>query len=200
MTDAPSEALSVNFSDVAPPGPEIPPPPKREALPDPHGDGQGEDAPKPKRGRPPKSARARTTTEAKSPAKAAAGPVKPRDYSDDLTAVTDGLWLAGSQIAPVAPYAAIVKANQAGLVASLNTAANQNSTVRTYVDKLSGGGNGSWMLSLGMVGISMAMQTAQVMKSPELRQQFVESNAKAVQGYLEKISGQADQANSAPEA
>lgn len=196
MADDP---VSVSFADVAPPGPEIPAPPKRE-VPEVQDGGEAPAPPK-RRGRPRKEDRARTTTDTK-PAVKKAAPAKltPKDFTADLTAVTDGLWLAGSQIPPAAPYAAILKANQAGLVASLNAAANQNATARAYVEKLSGGGNGSWMLQLGMVGVSMGMQAMQLARDPKLREQLVEQNSQAVASYLEKISGQMEQAQTAPEA
>lgn len=75
MADAPTEALSVSFSDVAPAGPAYPAPPKKveltEVPPDKSDPGytpNTEEKPKPRRGRPPKDTRARTTND-KAPAK-----------------------------------------------------------------------------------------------------------------------------------
>ena len=176
-----TETLSLSLDEVLPPGPEVPAPPKREVM---SQDSADDLEKKAARRRPPRDQRARTTTAAADPrdAKKAkeAAKLTPKDFSADLAAITDAVWLGASQLPVAAPYAAILKGNQAGLVSALNQAANQNATVRNYVEKISGGGNGSWMMSLGMVGVSMAMQGMQMAKDPELRRQVVEANAQAV--------------------
>ena len=190
---APEAPAVISLEDVLPDAPEVAAPPKR--IVDPEDPGYTPN-PTPRRGRPPKDARARTTNVDPKDVKKTkdAAKLTPKDFTGDLAAVTDGLWLAGSQIPVAAPYAAVIKANQAGLVSALNQAANQNATVRNYVEKISGGGNGSWMMSLGMVGVSMAMQGMQMARDPELRKQVVEANAQAVQNYLTQISGAAQAA------
>lgn len=198
--------LAVSFTEVAPPPPAYEAPPKREAKDAPDepkkNDARTETSEeKPKRGRPRKDTRARTTKDSTPPAKnGEKPPLKPKDFTEDLTAITDALWLAGSQIPPTAPYAALVKANQAGLVQALNAGANQNHTVRNYVEKLSGGGNGTWALQLGMVGIQIGMQGLQLARDKEFRDHLVQSNAQAVQNYLAQFQTPEAQAAANPES
>jgi hypothetical protein len=192
--EAPEAPAVVSLDDVLPDKPEIAAPPKRELPSEVPADKSDPGyTPRSRRGRPPKDQRARTTNVDPKDVKKAreAAKLEPKDFTGDLAAITDAVWLAGSQIAPVSPYAAILKANQAGLVSALNQAANQNGTVRNYVEKLSGGGNGSWMMSLSMVGVSMAMQSMQMARDPELRQQIVTANAEAAQNYFQQIAGSA---------
>ena len=150
------------------------------------------------RRRPPRDQRARTTNAPVANPKDAkkakvAAKLEPKDFTADLTGVTDAVWLCASQLPVAAPYAAIMKMNQPGLVGALNMGANQNAQVRNFVEKLSGGGNGSWMMSLGMVGVGMFLQGYQMAQSPEFKQQVMAANQAAVQNYLAELSGQVQQ-------
>lgn len=159
-------------------------PPKRKPRPaKPEGEA-------PRRGRPPKSEAPRTTT--KAPVKKE--PLTPKDYRPGLTMVTDAAWFAGSAmpfIGPhTSPYAAILKLNQAPLVESLNLAANNNATVRKYVEMVSGDGSGAgamWMLNLAMVGATIVGQCYQVSRDKEFRDALLAQNAQALEHYVTEV-------------
>lgn len=162
----------VSLDAVLPPEPEydVPPPPRRDP----------DEEPKPKR-----RSRARTTKDTTPPGKKKE-PVKltPKDYTQDLTALTDAVWIAGSSIGMTAPYAAVLKMNQVQLVQALNAGANSNATVRRYVETFSGSGNATWVVQLGMVAVQMGMQGLQLSRDKEFRERLVEANSEALQTYL----------------
>jgi hypothetical protein len=147
-----------------------------------------------KRGRPSKADQARTTSKAPAPA-AKQEPLKPKDYRENLTAVTDMAWFGGSTLPFVskytAPYAAVLKSNQTGIVESLNQAANSNATARKYVEKFAGdGGNASgamWMINLAMVGATALGQCVQIATNKEFRDQVVDANAQALEKYVTEV-------------
>jgi hypothetical protein len=144
--------------------------------------------PKPGRGRPPKSVRARTR-DAK-PGEGAKGkdqPLTPKDFTADLTAVGDGLWLGLSSIPVTAPYGALVHMYQPQLVAAINQGAQVNPGVRNFVEKLSSGTGNAWILQLAVIGVNVGMQGLQIMRDPELRRQVTEANSQQVQAYLAEI-------------
>lgn len=187
-------ALALSLDEVLPPGPEIPAPPKRSEM---SKDTADELEKKAARRRPPRDQRARTVNNAADPRGAKkvkeAAKLEPKDFTSDLTAVTDAVWLAGSQLPVSAPYAAIMKLNQPGLVSALNAGANQNANVRNFVEKLSGGGNGSWMLQLGMVGIGMVMTGYQMAQDPEVKKAVLAQNQEMVSAYVQSLSAQVAQ-------
>ena len=107
-----------------------------------------------------------------------------KDFTEDLQGLTTGVWLTAASIPPTQAYAAIVKINQPALVASLNQGAQNNATVRGYVEKASSGGGGLWMVSLGVTTANMAIQAMQLMKSPDLRKQLAEQTQTELKQYL----------------
>jgi hypothetical protein len=111
-----------------------------------------------------------------------------KDFSSDLQATADALWLGASQIPMAAPYAAVFHANTPGLVAAVNAGAQVNQDVRNFCDKLTSGAGSAWMLQLGMVAVNMGMQGYAVYKNPELRSQLVDANTAQVQQYIEAVS------------
>jgi hypothetical protein len=153
-------------------------PPKRAA-----------DDEKPRRGRPTKATRARTR-DAK-PGDGKPGdkpkPITPHDFTGDLMAVGDGLWIGLSSIPFTAPYAAVVHANQANIVSAINAGAQVNPGVRNAVEKLTSGTGSALALQLAVVGANVAMTGWQIAKDPELRAQVVEANSKAVKSYMEQL-------------
>lgn len=147
---------------------------------------------KPRRGRPSKADAARTTT--KAPAKEPGKPLPPKDFTADLNAAADGLWLGASQLPIAAPYAAVVHAYQPAIVAAVNQGAQVNADVRNYVEKMTSGAGNAWMLQLAVVGIQMGMTMMQVAKNPEFKAQLVETNNAQVAAYIEAITGQSQAA------
>jgi len=183
VAEAPEAVVSLE--DVLPPGPEIPAPPRRDPTPPAGSDDPGY-TPKPRRGRPPKSARTtKDTTPASKDGKKEE--LKPKDFTEDLKAIGDGLWLGLSSIPVTAPYAALVHMHQDGLVSAINSGAQVNPGVRNAVEKLTSGTGSSWALHLGILGVNVAMQGYQLMKDPELRRQITEANAAQVQAYMQQM-------------
>jgi hypothetical protein len=87
---------------------------------------------------------------------------------------------------PTQPVAAVIKYNQPQLVVALNEAAQSNSTVRNQIEKLSGSGSIA-LAGLGVVVASMAMQTLQIMRDPDLRQQMAERTRADLVEYANQI-------------
>jgi hypothetical protein len=129
----------------------------------------------------------RTRTRRTPAEKARTAPVSQKvdkDYTEDIAGITTGVWLTAASLPPTQSYAALIKLNQPALVASLNQGAQNNSTVRGYVEKLSSGSGGMWMVSLGVTTANMAMQGLQLMRSPELRKQMAEQTQAELKQYL----------------
>lgn len=131
-------------------GPSEQAPPKREPKP------AEEDAPKPRRGRPAKEDKSRTSK--------AAAPVKD-DYTEDATHFVGSVWTVAASIPVSQPYALVVESNSDALVGALAEGAKHNATIRAFVNS----GESSWILGLASVGLSMGMQTLQLLKDPALR-------------------------------
>ncbi len=152
---------------------DVPAPPRRPES-DP-------EAPKPRRGRPPKEDRARVSTAPSEPSR----PVPaPRDYTKDLNGLAEGVWLTLGLFPVSAPYAAIVRLNQPGLVAAVNSAAQKSPAVRRWVDQAATGSGGVWAVQLGVVAAGMALQTWQVMRDPELRAALAAQTQQEIRDYL----------------
>jgi hypothetical protein len=180
-----TETPVVSLADVLPDQPEIPAPPRRDPAP-PVGSEDPGYTPKPRRGRPPKSARTtKDTTSA--PKDGKKEELKPKDFTSDLAAIGDGLWLGLSSIPVTAPYAALVHMHQDGLVQAINSGAQVNPGVRNAVEKLTSGTGSAWALQLGIIGVNVAMQGYQLMKDPELRRQVTEANAAQMQAYMQQM-------------
>lgn len=133
-------------------GPDEQAPPRRQPRQAP-----AEDTGKPKRGRPPKDEKSRTTD------KTAA--VVKDDYTEDAQNFVGTVWTVAASIPVTQPYALVVESNSDGLVLALAEGAKHNATIRSWVST----GQSSWMLGLASVGLSMGMQTWQLMSDPELR-------------------------------
>jgi len=143
--------------------------------------------PKPRRGRPQKDVRARTREAKPGDGKPGAKTeIAPKDFTADLTAIGDGVWLGLSSIPVTAPYAALVHMHQPQLVSAINEGAQVNPGLRNAVEKMTSGAGSAWMLQLGIIGVNIAMQGYQLMKDPELRAQVTEANSQAVQAYLQQ--------------
>src|SRR6185437_16745605 len=151
-----------------------------------------DDVPAPKRATPEQKEQAKAPRASRSRPKAATDKARTtaksekvdKDFSEDIAGITTGLWLTTASIPYTQAYAAIVKLNQPALVASLNQGAQNNSQIRGYVEKLSSGGGGLWMMSLGVTSVNMAMQAMQIARDPELRKQLTEQTKADLQSYL----------------
>lgn len=168
------EAAELTFAAaMAQPETDVPAPPKMTAE---EKEQIKAEAPKRTRGRPGKAERARTT--------AAPAQKTDKDFSEEISGITTGIWLTTASIPYTQAFAPVIKLNQPALVAQLNQAAQNNSQVRGYVEKLGSGGGGLWVLGLGVTCANMAMQTVQIMKDPELRRQMAEQTRQDLQDFL----------------
>jgi len=146
---------------------------------------------KPKRGRPSKADQARTTSKAPADKK----PLAPRDFTADLDALGNGLWLGLSQLPATAPYAALLHMQQPAIVAAVNAGAQVNPSVRNFCDKLTSGTGNAWALQLGVVAVNVGLQGMQLARNPELRAQLAQANSVAVAQFIEQMGVvQAEQA------
>ena len=119
-----------------------------------------------------------------------------KDFTEDVQGITQGLWLTAASIPPTQAYAAIIKLNQPALVASLNQGAQNNAAVRGYVEKMSSGSGGMWMVSLGVTVANMGMQTLQLMKDPQLRRDMAAQTRQELDAFLKANGfGQMEQAD-----
>jgi hypothetical protein len=116
--------------------------------------------------------------------KPAAEALPPKDYTEALDGALTGVWVATAGLPFTTPYAAVIAANKAGLVGALNAGANANPKVRAQVEKYTGGGGGLWQMQLAVVGAQMAMQTMQLMKDKDLRDQAAESTRTQLHTWL----------------
>jgi len=156
VTPVDAEAVNAQFDRAMnDDGPDTQAPPKRQ----PRGDSPPDGAAKPRRGRPPKEEKARATGKP-------AAPVKD-DYTADAQQAVGKVWAVMACLPPTQAYALVVEGNSDALAAALAEGAKHNETVRRFVAQ---GGN-SWMLQLAGVGLTMGMQTYQLMRDPQLRRE-----------------------------
>lgn len=98
------------------------------------------------------------------------------DFTEQLADLGTTVWLAGSMlrggrliIVPVPdmrPYAAVFKQQLPGLVGAWNVAARQSSTVRGYVERVSGEGAWSWRVGVAVTMVGFAAACAEMAKAP----------------------------------
>lgn len=132
-----------------------------------------------------------------SPAPAAAADGSGPDFTADLTTLGLSVWLGASMIRggklwrfrlpDTRPYAAVWKQELPRNVAAWNLAAKQNATVRGYVKKLSGDGSWSWVLAVGLAGVSTFAGIVELAKAgPEVRAQVADVNDAAMQVFVQE--------------
>jgi hypothetical protein len=124
----------------------------------------------------PKADAPRVTTQTAAPSAPGAGAkgaaANGTDYSGDLMALGQSVWvgasslkggrLLGFPLPDARPYAAVFRASLPQQVAAWNAAAQQNPTVRGYVEKLSGEGSWSWMIGVAVATAGLAAGFAEV--------------------------------------
>lgn len=118
---------------------------------------------KPKKGpggRPPKHDKPRVQT-------AAAGPSgEVRDYTAELTEITQGVYLLMAIAPPTQAQAALWKGHAPTLVHAWNIAARQNETVRGGVEWLTGSG-ATWIMAVGMATAPLVLQSIALWRDPK---------------------------------
>lgn len=131
-----------------------------------------------RRGRPSKDEKARADS------KPAGEQKSDKDYTEPIAGLTTLAWAACASVPYTQPYAAVIDANQSQLVAALNGAAQNNARAREVVEKLAAGGGGVWMIQLAAVGTNMAMQTLELLKSPDLRKEAAAATQHKFRSFL----------------
>lgn len=81
----------------------------------------------------------------------------PRDYTQPLAELTEGLWFLMAQLPPTQAQAAILKAHRPSLVSGWNVAAQHNGMIRAGVEMLTGGG--TWVAAVAMATAPFVMQS-----------------------------------------
>lgn len=217
------QKIDVNESEVAfaramaAPGPdeaEAPAPPRRApADPEaPHGRTQDGKPKKGPGGRPPKprTQEAPRSSQGSSKGKDAKGTDKPAvDLTQPVVEFCEGLWMLGSMV-PIPSenlrvktrlQAHVLRANEQQVATAVNMMAQNNSTIRSGVEKLTTG-NAGWVLPACMALVPFAVQSAGLWKAPvseemkqaadavegQFRQEFNELQQQMTQG-LEHESG-----------
>lgn len=124
----------------------------------------------------------------------AAGP----DYSADLAGLATSVWigasacqggklpLIGLKVPDLRPYAAVWHDQTPQLVAAWNQAAQQNSTVRGWVDKLAGQGSWQWVIAVGVTSANFLAGCTELAKkeNAELRQRYADHNDMTLKEFL----------------
>jgi hypothetical protein len=130
--------------------------------------------------------RAKTATDTKARSASPASQKSDKDFTEELNGLTSVGWLVTASLPPTQAVAAIIKVNQAQLVASLNTAAQSNAAVRGQIEKFSGSGNVA-LAGLAVVTANMAIQTIQVMRDPDLRGRLAEQTRSDLLEYAKQV-------------
>lgn len=129
------------------------------------------------------------STPAKEPPKsqpAPAGP--PKDYTEDIGGALTLVWMGLASVPFTRAHAAIVRGQTPAMVPAWNQAAQQNPTVRKYVEKLSGEGSWAWVIPVTIVTVPLAAGMWQVTRDRDLRQQLA---AQTEKDFAEFITEQA---------
>ena len=134
-------------------GPDEQAPPKRQPRSSAAAEAAGS-VEKPRRGRPPKGEQARVKD---TPPK--------DDYTEDAVSTVGTVWTIAASIPVTQPYALVIHTNADALAKSLAEGAKHNATIRAFVAS----GESTWIIGLASVGMTMSLQTMQLIKDPELR-------------------------------
>lgn len=154
-------------------GPDEQAPPKRQPRSSAAAEAAGS-VERPRRGRPPKSEQARVKD----------SPPPKDDYTEDARSAVGTVWTVAASIPVTQPYALVVYTNSDALAKSLAEGAKHNATIRAFVAS----GESTWIIGLASVGLSMGLQTVQLVKDPKLR---AEAAAKTREQLKEAIGAKA---------
>lgn len=152
------------------------PPPKK--TPD-----LADDKPRARRGRPPKP-------KPDEKPRAQAAPVDPgKDYTPQVQSLLSGAWMAAALLPATQPYAFVLDAHAEPLAAAIGEGCKHNSTIRGWVETLSGGEGGMWMVQLGVAVTQMAMTGLQLARDPAKRAVAAEHTRQQLLGTLQTVQG-----------
>jgi len=150
---------------------------------------------KPGTGRPPRDDSERPRTSDKPPSGAPAGETpkgqsstSAKDYSEDIGGALTMVWMGLASVPFTRAHAAIVRAQTPAMVPPWNVAAQQNPTIRKYVEKLSGEGSWAWVIPVTVVTTPLVAGMWQVTRDKNLRGQLA---AQTEKDFAEFIVAQA---------
>lgn len=132
------------------------------------------------------------------PANAASGQQKPAgpDYSEDLAGLGYSIWMGASAVRggklplvkiPVPdlrPYAYVWEDQLPRGVAAWNAAAQQNATVRGWVQKLAGEGSWQWVIGVGIWGANFLAGCQELRADKELAGKAAAANDQNIKAFL----------------
>lgn len=118
------------------------------------------------------------------------------DYTGDLMGLGMSAWLGassirGGRLGPVKlpdtrPYAAVLHSQLPQMAAAWNAAAQQNATVRGYVEKLSGEGSWSWVVGVAVTSVGLVAGCVELAKAPpEIRARVAADNDAQLQEFVQ---------------
>ncbi|HXC83863.1 MAG TPA: hypothetical protein VNV62_18600 [Trebonia sp.] len=111
-----------------------------------------------------------------------------KDYSEDIGATLTMVWMGLASVPFTRAHAAIVRAQTPAMVPAWNTAAQQNATIRKYVQKLSGEGSWAWVIPVTITTTPLAAGMWQVTRDASLRAALAKQTEK---DFAEFIAEQA---------
>jgi hypothetical protein len=145
-------------------------------------------------GRPKGDEKPRVTASAPGPGKASKGGGG-ADYTDDLMGLGLSVWvgasalkggkLLGLPLPDARPYAVAWKAQLPQTVAAWNAAAQQNATVRGYVEKFSGEGSLSWVIGVAVASAGFIAGCAEIARADaSTKAQLAAANDAQMQQFI----------------
>ncbi len=140
-----------------------------------------------------------------SPAKAASGQPGSggRDYSEDLAGLGYSIWMGASAVRggklplvkitmpDLRPYAYVWEDQLPRGVAAWNAAAQQNATVRGWVQKLAGEGSWQWVIGVGIWGANFLAGCQELRADSGLATQAAAANDLNIKAFLAQQIAQA---------
>lgn len=117
-------------------------------------------------------------------------PGSTRDYTADIESASFMLWLATASTPWTKGHAAVLKNGSPMVVPALNTACQQNRTVRGWVEKLSGEGSVAWVIPLTMTTLPLAIGLWQVTTDRALRGRLAEQTEADWAEFLEATAAE----------
>jgi len=124
------------------------------------------------------------TAQAAATAAAAAIPGEPKDYSDDISGALFLGWMGAASTPWTKAQAAVIKNATPQMVPAWNTAAQQNATVRKWVEKLSGEGSWAWIIPVTMTTAPLAVGVWESIRDPKVRAALTQQTAEDWEDFL----------------
>ena len=133
------------------------------------------------------------------------------DYTDALAGLGYGAWMAsascrggkilGVNLPDLRPYAHALHESLPGMIGAMNVAAQQNQTIRNFVERAAGQGSFSWVFGMAFATAPFLGACAQLSRktdeAAELRDQAAELSDTELREFLTRQFGQAPELQAA---